>query len=171
MKSRALLWTLPLLVAVSAFAFRWFDVPRRVGLIVGGRPVIEVPQDIDLGEQEQGATALATFAVKNAGTAALQINDFETDCGCSGVERRLGESFASVSAVEVAPGESCELCLRLPVRGDSGRVRRFSVQFRTNDPGHESVQVGIRLKVTGRVIAVPAQLLLGTIPHGKRYGA
>ncbi len=55
-----------------------------------GRPALEAPAVVELGEHEDGSIAAAWFTLRNAGNAELLLTDFRTDCSCNVLETEVG---------------------------------------------------------------------------------
>src|SRR5205823_5308154 len=131
-------------------------------------PAIELPEQIDLGEQEQGSIAIARFSVRNGGRSVLHLDHIRTTCACSGPEREEEGKFVRVSSLQLAPGEQVGLVVRLAVNGRSRQPYSTRVLFDTNDPDRGRAEVVLRVaKVTGGVRAEPTSLAFGTIPVGQ----
>jgi hypothetical protein len=166
-KKTILLWILlPLLVGGAAYLIQPIDLGTRLLALVRGSPAIDVPDVIDLGSREQGEIAVAVFSVGNHGNAPLVLDGFQSNCGCSGVEKVVGGIFTPLQSATISPGEHLDLALRFPVRGESGSRLMQRAAFRSNDPRRETVTVEITTRVRGRVFAIPQTLSLGSIPCG-----
>jgi hypothetical protein len=131
-------------------------------------PVAEFPAEIDLGKRERGEIAVAAFTVANRGGAELLMEGFQSNCSCSGIERRKGSEFVRLDSLRLQPGEEVELQMRVSVRGvPIGARARNGVQFRTNDPDKPSGQIdAVITQVTGGVFTVPDKVVVGAVPVG-----
>jgi hypothetical protein len=83
------------------------------------------PDGFDFGTVRQGRTLNKEFALRNDGTAEIEIAEIATDCGCA---------VAELGRKRLAPGDSVALRVTLQTRDASGRIERH-VLIRSNVAG------------------------------------
>lgn len=135
---------------------------------VPGVPVADFPESIALGIRERGEVATARFVVANRGGAELVMDEFRSNCSCSGIERKQGDEYVRVDVLRISPGEHVELQMRVSVRGvPVGAQARNGVTFRTNDPAKPEGRIeSVIERVTGGISTVPETVVVGTVPVG-----
>jgi hypothetical protein len=133
-------------------------------------PVAVFPVEIELGQRERGEVAIASFTLANRGGAELVLEDFQSNCSCSGIERLQGNEFVRLDVLRVKPGEEVELRMRVSVRGAPvGARARNGVRFRTNDPDKPTGQIDAVInQVTGGVFTVPESVVIGSVKVGTK---
>jgi hypothetical protein len=151
-----------LLMTVALALWHW----SSYYLLRPGHASVEAPSVLDLGLQEYGQRARATFVVHNGGRSPLVLEGFRTTCGCLSVEQRAGDGTAPAERVTIEPGGSTELYTGLMVRGDAGERLRETISFLSNDPAHPEMALDVLATVQGRLISVPAQVDIGTVVSG-----
>lgn len=130
-------------------------------------PALISPAILDLGYRERGEIVLARFPVGNHGGRPLVLEKFQTSCSCAGVEREENGKLVGVRTVEVPPGQSVELAVRMSVAAPYGQSQMVRVYFRTNDPTLPGHTVDFRIPlVRGGVLCLPTAAILGDIPTG-----
>ncbi len=163
MRMRTLCWlgaaiVIPwLIVAVGIFAAR-----QSVD------PVIDYPDLVDLGERERGERVVARFTIANRGSGELVVDQIQTNCSCSGVEREVGGRFVQVRSLTLGAGEEAALVTRVSVGGVPIGSRMVNeLYFRTNDPARPSgcIQAVVR-RVHGGVFAFPESVTFGSVAVG-----
>jgi hypothetical protein len=158
---------IPVLLAVLSFVATTAPVVRSRIANVTGQPVVDYPEQIDLGPQELGQVAVAPLVIANRGRSTLVVDGIGSTCSCSGLERQQGRSFVPVRQFQLSPGEQTSLQVRVSVNGKAGDSLRTSVGFRTNDPdrplGRIDVMVG---KITGGLVTTPRVVDFGTVLTG-----
>lgn len=136
-----------------------------------GRPVIEYPATVDLGEQEMGELVVGRFAITNRGGADLIVDRIQTNCSCTGMEREHEGRYERVESLRLKANEKADLAVRVSVRGVPVDAAMHNViEFQTNDPIHPTgrIEVVVR-RVRGGVSVSPPSLIFGTIPVGTAY--
>ncbi len=89
--------------------------------------------EIDLGSVKHAEVAHGAFTIYNRGDSDLDITRFESTCGCTVIESKLGI---------IAPGKSQVIRFAVDSTGKAGNIRK-TIQVDSNDP--ESPEVGIYL--------------------------
>jgi hypothetical protein len=131
-----------------------------------GGPLVDVPQEFDLGVQEAGQLVAVPVVVRNRGRSPLRLDQLKTSCGCLTVRINAESARRDFEEVTVPPGESVELQTGLVARGSPGARLRESLSFRTNDPSQPNVTVSLIAEVQGTILAVPSRLELGRLVVG-----
>lgn len=164
--------TTPRLLAVAAAlglggaAFSW-SYGRLGGPAVPDHPVLDCPDEIDVGEQELYSQAVGRFTLTNRGGCELVVSDVRTGCSCTGFERERDGHFFRADEVRLGPGESAALAIRRGVTGPVGGPIDSVIRFRTNDPA--AAERAVRLvvpRITGGVETLPRSVVCGTVPVG-----
>src|SRR6266446_3874664 len=162
-RAHCLLLLLPIVVAAATAGVRTGHFSKW-GWFFLSRPILECPEQIDLGEQETGKVATGHLSISNLGTAPLVIDDVQTGCSCGGLEQEIEGQYRRLNSLEIAPREKVELAVRFAVNGRPGISRTLRVVFRTNDPNRPSATIeAIISKLKGGVATVPASVVLGTV--------
>jgi hypothetical protein len=132
-------------------------------------PAIEVQREFELGEHELLSTVEPLVVVRNNGRQPLTIRKISTSCGCLGVfAQREGGHREKLESLEIASGGEARLILRLAVTGQPGRPELRRVGFQTNDPRNPTVELFLSVTPIARFVAVPANVVFGTLPVGVR---
>jgi hypothetical protein len=137
----------------------------RFALAKGGPPLVEMPAILDLGNRELGETVVVPFAIANRGGEMLVIDNVRTSCSCTGIERQEDGKFLTVERLEVNPGESAKLVMRVAIRGvPAGAATRVVVFCRTNDPTTPEARIeAVVTRVSAGVHATPKALAFGMV--------
>ena len=154
----------PLLVAVAVVGGRsaWHMSGQR-------KPALECPEMLDLGERDRGEIALCQFRVRNSGRALLTLDQFQTSCSCTGIERTVDGHSVGVRSVELGPKQDLELTARMAISAPQGQSQVVYVHFRTNDPAEPAHHIQIVVpRVRGGVYALPKAVVFGSIRVGDR---
>lgn len=164
MKLRSLAWLLvPALIGTGAYAARAVDW-HRLWAIIRGTPVLECPAVVELGDRELGEVAVARLTIANRGARELVIDEMQSNCACSGLEREQEGKFIRLSSLRLAPNEQAELIMRVLVQGSPGSPSQSRVAFRTNDPARPSAAIDTFVsKVKAGVNTVPTSVIFGTL--------
>jgi hypothetical protein len=150
---------LPLGVGAGSFAV--------IRFLATAGPIVDAPELLELGIQDQGRRVSFEYTLHNAGRAPLELSQFESSCGCMIVGRKTQDGeHRPVGSTILAPGEKLLVVGRITAAGDPGQKVRASVTCQSNDPRHPRVRVEVVVELAGRVIALPATLSLGTLPRG-----
>ena len=120
-RSLALWIAVPVLVGILSYWLVSTSFIRKLEAKLTGAPVIEYPQSVDLGEQEQGSVAVAPLTIANRGRSELVVNGIGSSCSCSGLEQEQQGAFVVVSEFRLAPGEERHLRVRVSVNGFPAR--------------------------------------------------
>lgn len=163
MKMRLLVWTIvPILIGLSYYIARTNDGYRW--LTLASSPALECPASLELGERELGEVALARFTIANRGGKELVIDEIESNCACSGLERETDGKFVRLTSLRLAPYERTNLTMRVLVQGAPGSATQNGVSFRTNDPTCATMHIDAHVsKITAGVTTVPTSIVLGTL--------
>jgi hypothetical protein len=167
MRRKVLFWGgVPVLAAVIG----WFAYSLAAGGAfsrTGTTPSIELPPVTVIEECEIGQIVTATFHIANRGRGDLLIDQFRTNCACSGVER-LARNGAHVNSVRIPPGRSENFRMRVSARGAIGAPMRNLVYFHTNDPAMPEATVEVLInRITGGLVAFPSSAVFGNVPVGQ----
>jgi hypothetical protein len=168
MKLRNLAWILvPALMGAAVYAARTGDWARRFAVLRGADPVLECPRLLELGERELGEVALARFTIANRGGRELVVDEFRSNCSCSGLEREEDGEFFRLDSLRVGPHEQTEVVMRVSVQGSPGDPAQNRVSFRTNDPACRTGAIETLVsKVKAGVTTVPTSAVFGTLTAG-----
>lgn len=172
MNKQRLIWAFSAAVVTSALAGAIFvEVYRpRAGhrdLPSNPFPSIELPEIIDVGQREVGEQVVVPFRVVNSGGGELIVHEVHTNCSCTGLERREGNTFVRVESLRLPAGAGADLDVRMTVRASAGGPVRNVAEFHTNDPRKPVSRLEIVVpKVTGGVFVAPAGVLFGTVAVG-----
>lgn len=98
------------------------------------------PDGFDFGTVRQGRTLNKEFALRNDGSADLEIEEIATDCGCA---------VAELTRKRLAPGESVALRVTLETRDEHGPIERH-VLIRSNDASQPVRSLRLRATVVAR---------------------
>jgi hypothetical protein len=129
-------------------------------------PILDCIERIDLGEQEVGQLIAGRLIVTNRGSKELLIDQVQTSCSCTGLQREEEGEFTPVSSLRVGAGEAVHLVVRVSVRGDPGQPFTNFVEFRTNDPARPLVRIEAVISLVTGVTTVPRTLAFGTVLTG-----
>jgi hypothetical protein len=167
MKLRSiLLLAIPLLTGGVAYIVSCGYAHRALSAMYSSDPILDCPREVDLGEQELGAEAVARFSIANRGRSTLVIDHVQTNCSCAGLERENEGRFYRFESLEIKPGEAIPLVMRLSVRGVPPGARMLTrLRFYSNDPHQPEWEISaIASRVTAGVSLSPSALILGNIP-------
>ncbi len=144
----------------------WFRLAEPMA--TSADPLIKYPAKLDLGDRELGELAIMPFTIANRGSAELIIDRIETNCSCTGMERREGGRFVRLDSLKIKGGEEARVVMRVSVRGvPPGTAMHNSVGFRTNDPQHREGRIeAIVRRVRAGVYATPQSVAFQTVPVG-----
>jgi hypothetical protein len=154
-------------IALSLYAssFR-HSLPAHADINASG-PIIDCPEVIDIGEQEQYALAVARFTVANRGPEELVLRNVRSGCACLGLDQERDGQWYRSDVVRVPAGESRQLGIRQIVLGSVGDTVESALYYRTNDPAAPERQVRVRVaKVKGGVSTFPKSVVFGSVPLG-----
>ena len=130
-------------------------------------PILSCDWVVDLGDQPFGAVSVGRVSVSNIGGSPLHLSGFATSCACAGVEVEHAGGAARVSEVDVAPGSSVALSVRVSARARVGTSQDVTVAFASNDPVRPIHVIKVVIpKVLGGVHAQPSAALFGEVPLG-----
>ncbi len=169
MKMRIFCWVaVPLFLGITSFLAATGQLSRAWFSVVERGPLIDYPGVIDLGEQELGDLAVGRFTITNRGGAELVVDQIQTNCSCTGMERERDGRYERVESLRLKAGGQADLAIRVSVRGVPVNAAMHNhVEFRTNDPtqptGH--IEVIIR-RVQGGVSVTPPAVIFGQVPIG-----
>ena len=100
---------------------------------VRSETVVVSPAVLDFGSAAGGETVEASATVHNRSRETISVVGGTSDCSCATV---------GPLPVEVPPGESRAVTIRLRLPAEAGQVRRTS-QLWTDAPGHKAKSVGL----------------------------
>lgn len=165
MKWRSLAWIVaPALIVLAAYGGNSYYWRRQWTIFRGTDPVLECPGLIELGERELGEIAIARLTIANRGGRELVIDELDSNCACSGLEREQGGEFVRLSSLRLAPHEEVELVMRVSVQGLPGNPSQSRVTFRSNDPTHPRSAIDTWIsRVKAGVTTVPTSVVFGTV--------
>ena len=165
----------------------WFASPFLVGAIaylatsgffikfsssyIALAPRIDYPATLDLGSHENGDQILKRFTRTNIGAGELLIDNIQTNCSCTGMEREQDGQFVHINELRLQAGESAEVVVRVSVRGvPFGTEMRNVIDFQTNDPKNPKGRIeAIVRHVTGGIHTNPNSVVFGTVSIGERF--
>lgn len=171
MKTRLLFWVaLPLSAGVLSYFATTGQLQRSWSAAFRLYPVIDYPEQLDLGEHEIGDLIIAPFTISNRGGGELVIDQVQTNCSCTGLEQRGEAGYLRVESLRLQAGEHAELVMRIAVRGvPNDRQMVNLVRFRTNDPTRPEAQIeAVVSRVRGGVTCFPRSIAFGTVPIGAK---
>lgn len=126
------------------------------GLRVAG-PVVRLdPAAIDFGVLSQGAIRKIEVALYNDGSAPLEIQKVDSDCGCT--VPKLADSLLS-------PGERTVMNVTLSTRTFSGKIVKH-VFLQTNDPASPRAALTLTATVRVPLTCRPTAIDFGALPRG-----
>lgn len=133
-------------------------------------PAINCPELLDLGERELGEELVAEVPIKNTGGQPLIFGNVRTSCTCSGLNRKKGNDFYSVSEWTIQPGQEEIAYLRMTVRGVTVNSElAVAVRFTTNDPNWpERTLIAKVRRVWGGTTHSPESVNFGTVLVGRK---
>jgi hypothetical protein len=166
---RAVWWMFGLVTLfVAALAIRAGQGSYLWRIYVLQEPMLDAPDQLDLGDRERGKVAELRFTVANKGRGKLVLREFESSCGCQVVEKADKDRFAALDVLEIMPEEKVDLVLRLAVGGQVGAALRHSVTFDSNDPQQPQVVIPVVVPhVLGGITALPGFVDFGTVVSGR----
>jgi hypothetical protein len=130
----------------------------------GSDPVLECPAIVELGDRELGEVAVARLTIANRGGRELVIEEMQSNCACSGLEREQDGKFIRLNSLRVAPREEVQLVMRVLVQGAPGGPAQSRVEFRTNDPVRPAAAIHTSVsKVKAGVNTLPTSVVFGTL--------
>lgn len=117
------------------------------------------PQVFDFGTVEEGDTVMATFSLKNSGSAPILFKSIKTSCGCATVSKRPDELPA---------GGAYDLKVKFRTTGYRGDVTKY-VYIYTNQSFNRTaltIKGKIRPQPAGELKIGQARIDLGTFRPG-----
>lgn len=171
MKIRIVCWLIvPALAGLVAHAARTWQLCREQARIANSEPSIEYPAKLDLGSHEIGDQAIAHFTIANRGGGELVLDEIQSNCSCTGMEREQDGHFGHVNSLRLKAGEQTDLVMRVAVRGVPVGAEMINVvDFRTNDPSQPKGHIEAIVRCTsGGVSATPRSIVFGTVPLGAK---
>ncbi len=126
------------------------------GIKISG-PQLEVsPLVHDFGELPQETIRRINVVLRNVGTEDLEINNVESDCGCT---------VAMLPDTLLAPGDSTYLHVTFSTKHYSNAIAKH-VTIQSNDPGAPQTMLTLRAYVRTIVSVVPNTLDYKSVTHG-----
>jgi len=169
MKFRIFCWLgVPVLIGVAAYFVATYYLRLRSVFPLSSDPVIDYPAKLDLGEHELGDQAVGRFTITNRGGNELIVDEIQTNCSCSGMEREHDGQYQRLESVRLKAGESADLAMRVTVRGvPAGAEMLNLIEFQTNDPAHPRGRIEVVVShVTAGFSIFPPSIFLGIVPIG-----
>ena len=117
--------------------------------------VVDAPVH-DFGTIEQGEAVEHVFRLRNAGTSVLRVDHVKGTCACT-VGVATGEA--------IAPGDETWVTVRLDTTRLSGRTTKTATVY-TSDPAMPTIPLTLTGQVLTDLVARPAPLYVGHLPHG-----
>jgi hypothetical protein len=141
---------------------------RTWNQVVRSEPLIEYLAKIDLGDHELGDEAIGHFTIANRGGGELVVDQIETNCSCSGMEREQDGRYGRLESLRLKAGERADLVMRVSVRGVPDGAEMINVvKFETNDPTQPTGRIEAVVRhVSGGVTASPRTIVFGTVRIG-----
>src|SRR5205085_2712416 len=156
----------PILIGVGGYASRMSDWGHWIWR--PSTPVMECPQLLELGERELGEVALSRFTIANIGGGDLIIDQVQTNCSCTGLEREVDGKLERVESLHLRRGERADLDIRVSVQGYPGKPSQNVVRFRCNDPERPISEIKVLVsRVNAAVTTVPTSVVFGNQPLGR----
>ncbi len=165
------------------FVIRWIALPAVIGMIAylaffirpfaskeQKGPTIEFRRELDLGDRELGEQVSYPFSISNLGDQTLSITNIQSNCSCTGMERKENGKYVRPRTLVIAPGATAELWVRISVRGAPANKEMINtITFNTNDPAVEtgSINAIVRFVRTGAGTS-PEKITFGSILRGKK---
>jgi hypothetical protein len=171
MRMRTLCWlAVPLLAGLLAYFAAKGELIPAWSAVVRRAPRIDYPRRLDLGPQEIGEHAAARFTIANRGAGELVLDQIQTNCSCSGMEREEQGRFVRLESLRLKAGEQADLVMRVSVRGvPIGAEMINVVEFRTNDPAEPAGRMEVVARcVSGSVSVTPPSVVFGTVATGAK---
>jgi len=168
MMPRYSLWVIiPLLVGTATYMSQVIDWRRQLSSFTDSHPILDCPQVIEFGERELGEVALARFTVANRGGTELVIDEVQSNCACSGLEREQNGKLIRVERLRLKPRESMQLIMRLLVQGTPGSSVTNGVQFHTSDPANPDQWIEASVsRVRAGAATRPTSVVFGSLSAG-----
>jgi hypothetical protein len=126
----------------------------RMAAVAGhsGEPHAVAEQtEFDFGTMDIAAEGAHSFAIKNLGTADLELTAGGTSCGCTSLELPKGS---------ISPGQSGAIAVRWRPRGGVGPLEQGATVL-TNDPHNSRIELSIVGKITAPLQVLPSEVALG----------
>jgi hypothetical protein len=157
-------WTIVGLLVITAILF--FVI--RTGRSRSSGPVLEYDTLVDLGEQEYGQIARGYVNFTNRGQAIIVIDQIRSNCSCSGLERLEEGQWVKCDQIDIPPGGSEQLSVRVSVRGQTGGPVQNTITFRTNDTAKPDGEVEVRISKVMGLSASPTSVVIGDLRPGSK---
>ena len=160
------LWIGVLLIAIAGLAFASRGFFQKTPTAAKTPPSAICPKFVDLGDGILGDIATGQFRIRNGGDEDLIVHQFQSSCGCSGLEIKDGSNWVTPGEVLIQGGEELPCRIRLNVLDQASSGRSVRVGFQTNDPNNPTVTIDAQLnRICGMLIqpsaAILGQMLLG----------
>src|SRR5262249_23306808 len=119
-------------------------------------------------EHELGDQVVSRFVIANTGGSDLVIDQIQSNCSCTGLEREENGQFVRLDSLRLQAGERIDLAVRVSVRGVPNGMRMINtIAFRTNAPTCPRGRIdAVVSKVHGGVSSRPVEVIFGTVPVG-----
>jgi hypothetical protein len=161
------------LVALLGYAYRVAKPPEEDGIVFlpsgrttgpqprpsGPQPHLEASEaGHDFGTIEPDKALEHAFSINNTGEATLNIEGFNTSCGCVSLE---------LSSQEIEPGGAAELMATIDPQHYRGKSPRVKAYIYSNDPDKRLTTLLVSAEITPEFVIEPETIDFGTIEKGK----
>ena len=121
--------------------------PRTAAVPAGGVPrAVAERTEFNFGTMDIASTGSHAFAIKNLGTANLELTAGATSCGCTGME---------VPKEPISPGRSAMVEVHWKSKGGVGPFEQEATIL-TNDPHSSQIKLTIVGKITAPLQVLPS---------------
>jgi hypothetical protein len=128
----------------------------------GPQPHLEVSEEgHDFGTIEPDEVLEHVFSIRNTGEATLNIEGFNTSCGCLRLE---------LSSSEIEPGSAGDVTATLNPQHFHGPSPRIRASLYTNDPDQRFTNLLVSADITPEFVLEPESIDFGTLEKGKGAG-
>jgi hypothetical protein len=168
MKRIVVAWFIsPLLFGTAAYFYLSAD-DSMLQWFSPSSPKLEVRDYFEFGECELGESIRTPVTLANRGNRELLIDRVKAGCSCTWLERV--DNGQPIESLQLAPGASIELFLRLNARvKEVGSPLRAVITLSTNDPHCTEARIEAYIpKVKGGVTAWPSSIAFGAVRNGSK---
>src|SRR6516225_7078582 len=102
MKFRTVCWlALALSAGFLAYILTTQAFHRGISSVLKLDLLIDYPANMDLGEHERGELVVSPVTIANRGGGVLVIDQIETNCSCTGLEREEGGQYERIESLSL----------------------------------------------------------------------